>query len=327
MMNDEAPQPQNHIVGIVSASLVGMLAGIIIAAQIAVIDSNSGYIPPSQTELSFPGMFSSGLTTAILADLPDGVLARSGKLVVKESELGVEQIQDPSMLRRVEVRLPMILETKCMKTFELGEARQWAAANKIAPDAPLDMLQSAYFQHLYSSIEVNSVEMLNALYVKRQVDLDTNLAQKIIDANDFVYQRKKSRMLFDYFQLMGQRCRIELDRKWASSIYTKLIDRSEIRQIDAARRSHKPSVVFFTAPRGDLRPLVMVQNELLDRFKNKVNTLVVSYSMDPVISGRYGINSLFTSIVYDRKGDEFVRYPDFTSGKLINALNAALASR
>ncbi|MHB1461283.1 MAG: hypothetical protein ACYC1M_08390 [Armatimonadota bacterium] len=326
-MNDEAPQSHSHLVGIVSAGLVGMLAGVIVAAQIAVIDSNSGYIPPSQTELCFPGMFSSGLTTAILADLPEGVLARSGKLVVKESDLGVQQIKDPSMLRRVEDRLPMILESKCMQTFELGEARQWAAANKIAANAPLDMLQSAYFQHLYSSIEVNSIEMLNALYVKRQVDLDTNLAQKIIDANDFVYQRKKSRMLYDYFQLMGQRCEIELDRKWANSIYTKLLDRSEIRQIDAVRRSHKPSVVFFTAPRGDLKPLVMVQNEILDRFKNKVNTLIVSYGMDPVISGRYGINSLFTSIVYDRQGDEFVRYPDYTTGRIVRALNAALASR
>ncbi len=326
-MNDEPAQPNNNLVGIVSAGLAGILLGIAVASQIAVINSNSGYIPRSQTQLSFPGMFSSGLTTAILADLPDGVLARSGKLVVQESDLGLQQIKDPSMRKRVEARLPMILESRCMQTFELGEARRWAATNNLAANAPLDMLQSAYFQHLYSSIEVNSVELMNALYVKRQVDLDTNFAQKIIDARDFVYQRKKSRMLYDYFLLMGQRCQIELNRKWASSVYTKLLDRNEIRQIDAVRYSHKPSVVFYTAPRGDLKTLVTVQNELLDQFKNKVSTLIVPNSMDPLISGRYGINTLFVSIIYDRNGNEFVRYPDYNTGRLANALNAALASR
>lgn len=323
-MNTGSRLPGLEHIMIVYASLLGMIIGIYFVSRITIVGSGMGYIPPSQTEMTLPGMFYSGLGTASLVDLPQGVLARVGSTQIMESEFGFTHIDDETMLRNIRLRLPMMLETKLVQRVELQEARAWAAANRIDPKAPLDMLQHAYFQYLYSSVTVDGIELLKVMRHQAAFMGNSNLAERLISAKEYIYDRKKDSLLAEYFHLMGQRCDIELNKKWSLARYGELIDRPDIRQVDAARCSGKPSVVFFTVPRRRANPITEVENQIRQKFGDRVIVMQTILDLDPVTAGRYGITKLFTVVVYDKAGDEFVRYSSYPAPKLMNAVNAVL---
>ena len=317
-----APQVTRYALAV----FIGAIVGIFADARITIIDSNLGYVPASQLELQMPGLFTSALGTATLGDLPDGMVVQAGNVHIHDDDLTIVTRKTTGMKPMFTPWPPVLLETNAMSEMVSDEARQWAGQNGIDRNAPADLLQMAYLQHLFSTIHINGLEILKAMHPSAE-NFETSIGDRLIDANSQIYKRKRDKFLNEYFHLLGQNHNAVVNRKWAAEQYQQIINEPDIKAIDDSRRSGKPSVVFFTDYEGKYRVVWRTVDFLHQFFGNKVNVIYTVYGADPAILYRYGIVHRKTVVIYDSKGSEFVRFNHYTTMQVINAVRAAAASR
>ena len=310
----------------VLAIVVGAVIGLYATARITIIDSNLGYVPASQLELQMPGLFSSALGTATLGDLPDGTVMQAGSVHIGNDDLTMMTRNSSGFNPLFNSWSPSLLETTAVSKMVNDEARFWANQNGIDSHAPANLLQMAYFQHLFSTIHVNGLEILKAMHPSAE-NYDTSIGDRLISANTQIYKRKRDKFLNEYFHLLGQNHNAVVSRQWAQDKYQYIINKPAIKAIDDCRRSKKPTVVFFTDYEGQYKAVWRTVLFLRQFFGNKVNVVYTVYSSDAAILYRYGIVHRKTAVIYNPKGSEFVRFSHYTTMQVINAVRAAAASR
>ncbi|HUW60060.1 MAG TPA: thioredoxin domain-containing protein [Candidatus Bathyarchaeia archaeon] len=264
---------------------------------------------PTMNE-TYPGLASSGLSFAMLSDLPDGVLLRSGSTEMTSKDLNTEVAKAPETMREeLKKNGFFLMEQIATKALVLAVARQQAAeANKdIASKSEQEILDD-YVQGIVTQVEVTEDEVARFYEENKDACGGATLEQVKDQLKQYVAKEKQQDAFQEHIRTLGQRIPVVVSAAWAKEQAASAKDNP----VDKARGSGKPSMVDFGA--SGCRPCDMMTPILADlkkKYEGKANVLFVHVREEQVLAVRYGIRSIPIQVFFDKDGKEIYRHTGF----------------
>ena len=266
--------------------------------------------PAKTVAATYPGLASAGLTQARLADLPEGVLLRSGEVTIKASELADEMAKAPKELQgELRKNAFFVLEQMATRRLLLAEAKAAAAKNgKDAAALPEQELFKAFFAKLTAEVKVSDAETAE-FYEKNKEMVGGQKLEAVKEAiAGYLRQEKQQEVVKRHIEALGQRTAVEVSAAWVKEQAPLAKDNP----VDKARASGKPSLVDFGSkgciPCDKLAPIL---ETLKTKYEGKATVLFVSVREEQILAARYGIQSIPVQIFFDAGGEEVFRHTGF----------------
>ena len=262
---------------------------------------------PAAINDTYPGLASSGLTFARLADLPKGTVLRAGDLAFAEKDVLDETAKSPKEIQdQLKKNAFFLLEQMATKALLLKEAK--ADAGKDAAGSDERVLIQGYLGKLAEKAKVSDEEI--AEFYKNNKDAvggaDLDKVKPQIAA--YLLQQKRQELVAQHVKALGQRTAIEVSASWTREQAALAKDNV----VDKARASGKPSLVDFGSK--GCRPcdmLAPILEALKTKYDGKANVLFVSVVQEQILAARYGIESIPVQIFFDKDGKEVFRHVGF----------------
>ena len=135
-----------------------------------------------------------------------------------------------------------------------------------------------------------------------------SLAQVRPQVEQFLLQQKQQELINRHIRTIGKRFEIRLSSSWLKKKAVLARDNP----VDRARASGKPSLVDFGStgcvPCDMMAPVL---ETLRQEYKGKVNVLFVHVAEEPILTSRYGVQSIPVQIFFDKTGKEVFRHVGF----------------
>lgn len=254
---------------------------------------------------TFPGLASGSLTYARAADLPAGVLVKSGDLSVSAKQLDDEIAKAPESVQgQLRKNGFFLVEQLVARQLLIREAKAAGAA----ADADERTQLRALLQSIAAKVSASDEEVA-AFYTKNKDMFDgADLASAKTFIKDLVLQQKQQDAVDSHVRTLGQRATIEVSTAWVKQQAALAQDNP----VDKARASGKPSIVDFGAkgciPCDKLAPIL---ETLRTKYEGRANVVFVSVREEQVLAARYGIQSIPVQIFFDKQGKEVSRHVGF----------------
>lgn len=124
----------------------------------------------------------------------------------------------------------------------------------------------------------------------------------------FLLENKHQAAVRAYIHDLGQRHQIRINENWMDDQYKRMTDNP----VDRARLSGKATLVEFGAtgciPCDMMQPIL---DKLKKKFFDTLNIVFIQVHDHPVLSGRYGIQSIPVQAFFDAHGQEVFRHTGF----------------
>ena len=263
---------------------------------------------PAGVNDAHPGLASSGLIFAKLADLPKGTVLKAGDSTIAEKEVADEIAKAPKELQdQLRKNAFFLLEQMATKALLLKEAK--ADAGKNAADADERALIRAYLGKLADKVKVGDEEI--AEFYRNNKDAvggaDFDKVKPQIAA--YLRGQKQQELVAQHIKALGQRTTIEVSASWSKEQAPLAKDNP----VDKARASGKPSLVDFGSkgcvPCDMLAPILEM---LKKKYDGQANVLFVSVREEQILAARYGIEAIPVQVFFDKDGKEVFRHVGFS---------------
>ncbi len=296
-----------------------MFPGLAYMAMCATVWGQAGSQPASQpaaqaqaarVDAVYPGLASSVLMFATLADLPKGTLLESGSLRLTEADLAGQMDKAPPEVRKqLEKNGFYLLEQMAGQKLVLELARQQApgAATQPGQQAQTELVRS-YFAKIVEPVKVTDAEVKEFYENNKDMCGGASLDALKGQLTDYVLQQKQQAAAEEHVRTLGKRMPIQVNATWVASQSQLARDNP----VDKARSSGKPSMVDFGA--SGCRPCDMMTPILKDlekKYEGKASILFVHVREEQVLAGRYGVQSIPTQVFFDKDGREVFRHTGF----------------
>ena len=282
-----------------------------IAAVIALLGAWSATAQPQAATIgdTYPGLASGGLTFATLAELPEGVLLRSGSVEMTLKDLEAEA--DKAAAKAAEAMKAaltkngfFLLEQIATKKLVLSVAKQ-QAADATKPDQ--DILDN-YVQGIVSQVQATDDEVAKFYEENKDMCGGSTLDQIKDQLKQYVQKEKQQEALQEHLRTLGQRMPIVVSAAWAKEQAAAAKDNP----VDKARASGKPAMVDFGAdgcrPCDMMKPILA---SLKTKYEGKANVIFVHVREEQLLAGRYGIRAIPVQVFFDKDGKEVYRHTGF----------------
>jgi len=262
---------------------------------------------PAVINDTYPGLASSGLTFARLADLPKGAALKAGDLTIAEKEVADQIAKAPKEVQdQLKKNAFFLLEQMATKALLLKEAK--ADAGKAASDADERALIQGYLGKLADKVKVSDDEVAEFYKNNKDAVGGADLDKVKPQIAQFLRQQKQQGIVTKHIKALGQRTTIEVSAPWAKEQAALAKDNP----VDKVRASGKPSLVDFGSK--GCRPcdmLAPILEALKTKYDGKANVLFVSVVQDQILAARYGIDSIPVQVFFDKDGKEVFRHVGF----------------
>ena len=262
--------------------------------------------PPAIND-TYPGLASSGLTLARLADLPKGTVLKAGDMTIAEKEVADEIAKAPKEVQeQLKKNAFFLLEQMATKALLLKEAK--ADAGKTAANANERTLIQGYLGKLANKVKVGDEDIAEFYKNNKDAVGGAELDKVKPQIAAYLRQQKQQELIARHVRTIGQRNVIEVSASWAKDQAALAKDNP----VDKARASGKPSLVDFGSK--GCRPCEMlapILEALKKKYDGQANVLFVSVVQDKILAARYGIDSIPVQIFFDKDGKEVSRHVGF----------------
>jgi len=254
-----------------------------------------------------PGLVPGALTGAVIGELPEGVLLKTGSVQVTDKDLQAEVDKVPEPLRdQVGKNLPFLLEQLATGKLLLEAARKDAAGRKIDLAGKLDLeVLRGFFEPVESRVKVSRAELQE--FHRRNAELcgDVPFEKMEKELEQYVLQQKKEAAVNAVVRDLGRQITITVSAAWLKAQLPLCRDNP----VDKARSGGKPALVDFGGA-GCCGPDKMqpVIEAVADKFKDRLTVLYLEAKAEPVLAARYGINSIPAQLLFDKDGKEVFRH-------------------
>lgn len=273
---------------------------------------------PDTVVTAFPGLATGVLTSAKLADLPDGMLLQSETFKVTGQDVADELAKVPEQLRaQFKNSLFFFLEQMSTERLLLADARRAAAANQrdLAGVADREVIRQ-YLGTIGAGAEVKDPELAEFYQQNTCLWNNATLDQVRGQIKDHLLQQKRDQAILAQFRTLGERVPVTVSRAWAKAQAVAAKDNP----IDRARAAGKPVLVSFSS--GSCcgpDKLVPVLQGLEAKYRDKLTIVTVSPRQEQVLAARFGVDTVPTLILYHKDGHETWRQVGFLTSEDIQA--------
>jgi len=292
---------------IVTAVLALGLASIRAADKPATASAPTAASQPAGINDTYPGLASSGLTFARLADLPKGTVLKAGDLSIAEKEVADEIAKAPKEVQdQLKKNAFFLLEQMATKALLLKEAK--ADAGKVASATDERALIQGYLGKLAEKVKVSDDEIAEFYKNNKDAVGGAELDKVKPQIAAYLRQQKQQELVAQHVRAIGQRNVIEVSASWTKEQAVLAKDNA----VDKARASGKPSLVDFGSK--GCRPcdmLAPILETLKKKYDGQANVLFVSVVQDQILAARYGIDSIPLQVFFDKDGKEVFRHVGF----------------
>ena len=255
-----------------------------------------------------PTLTTGALAFARLAELPTGVILRSGQIKITQKDLDAEIGKSPQEVRpQLKRNLFFVLENKATQVFLQYEAGEWAKQNKTAGSGQDDLVKS-YLSSLTASLSV-SEEDSKAFFDKNKDMMGNATFDRVKDQlRDYLLNQKRQDAVSAHIAATGERYEIDVNKVWVAKQYSAAMDNP----VDKARKSGKPTMVDMGA--DGCRPCDMmtpILEELKKDYAGRTNVLFVHVRKEQILAARYGVQSIPVQVFFDKDGKEVFRHVGF----------------
>jgi len=296
-----------RVLTIVAAVLALTLASIRAADKPATAPAPAAAPQPAAINDTYPGLASSGLTLARLADLPKGTVLKAGDLTIAEKEVDDEIAKAPKEVQdQLQKNAFFLLEQMATKALLMKEAK--ADAGEAAANANERAIIQGYLGKLAEKVKVGDEEIADFYKNNKDAVGGAELDKVKPQIAGYLRQQKQQEMIARHIKAMGQRAAIEVSAAWAKQQAAPAKDNP----VDKARASGKPSLVDFGSK--GCRPcdmLAPILEALKTKYDGKANVLFVSVVQEQILAARYGIDSIPVQVFFDKDGKEVSRHVGF----------------
>lgn len=258
----------------------------------------------------YPGLTIGAFTYAVASELPKGVLLKAGGLLIHDKELREEIAKAQEQMRpKLEKNAFFVLEQNATVKLLWAEAKADAAkSNKDISQKNDQTIIQDYLPTLVKNVEVGDSEILYFYNSNKDTLGGASLAQVKPQIVQFLLQQKQQDFINKYIQTLGQRMQIEISAPWLKAQATLAKDNP----VDRARASGAACLVDFGStgcvPCDMMAPIL---DTLREKYKGKLNVLFIHVGQEPILAGRYGIQSIPVQIFFDKSGKEVFRHVGF----------------
>jgi len=298
-------------VRVMTVAMIVSLSALSALAQQAA--SQPASAPADQTQslsATYPGLASSGLVHARLAELSEGVLLRAGELTVTQKDVDAEIARAPEAVRE-QLRKNAFFLLEQMATRQLLTREAKVVVTKDGKDASNltdQELFKAYFDKLTADAKTSDQEVAD-FYAKNKDMVGGQPLEAVKEAvGKYLLQQKQQEIVDKHIQTLGQRTAIEVAAPWLKQQAKLAMDNP----VDKLRASGKPSLVDFGSkgciPCDKLAPIL---ETLKKKYDGKANVQFVSVREEQILASRYGIQSIPVQIFFDKDGKEVFRHTGF----------------
>lgn len=266
--------------------------------------------PAAKTVSSeYPSLASGGLLHAKLADLPKDTLLRAGELVLKEADVAAEIAAAREEMRdQLRKNAFFLLEQMATRKLLVAEAKAALAGDPNSAKLADRELVDAFFGKLAAAVTVSEKEVSDFYAGNKDAVGGASLEQAGPSIRRWLTQQKQQEVANRHIDTLAQRAGVEVAAAWTSLQAAAALDNP----VDKARASGKPSLVDFGAkgciPCDKLAPILV---DLRKKYDGKANVIFISVREEPVLAGRYGIQSIPVQIFFDKDGKETFRHTGF----------------
>jgi hypothetical protein len=211
-------------------------------------------------DTAYPGLASSVLTFATLADLPKGTLLESGSLRLTETDLASQMDKAPPEVRKqLERNRFYLLEQLASQRLVVELARQQTPGASTQPSQQAQgQLVQAYFEKIVGSIQVADAEIKDFYENNKDMCGGASLDSVKGQLSEYVLQQKQQAAAEEHVRTLGKQTPIQVNATWVAAQAQLARDNP----VDKARSSGKPSMVDFGA--SGCRPCDMMTPILKD---------------------------------------------------------------
>jgi thiol-disulfide isomerase/thioredoxin len=265
---------------------------------------------PKTVGSAYRGLASSSLTQAVLANLPDGVLLRSGNVKVTREQLDELIVKAPEVMRdQLRRSAFFILEQMATAKLLLAEARDALEEAGKDPAGRADAeLINEYLQSVVSDMEVADAEVRSFYEENKEMVGSAPFDQIKDQIRQYLSGQKKQEAVVEYIATLGARVKIEVAAGWAEQQAALAADNP----VDKARSSGKPTIVDFGAdgctPCDMMTPILAA---LKTKYEGKLNVEFVHVREEQILAARYGVRTIPVQVFYDAQGNEVFRHTGF----------------
>jgi len=271
---------------------------------------------PPTVEQAYLGLSKGPLRAAHLTDLPEGLVMRSGDVQITVAQIAAEinTIEDqPKIREQLENNLFFVLELLATRALLLKEAQ---AATLDTAGQPDPTVIDAYLESLAANVQVTEQEARAFFNANPDMFGDATYEQVETDLRAYLRNEKQQASVEAHINSLSERISVEVNAVWVQQIAPAALDTS----VDRARRSGKPTLVDFGASGCTACDLMTpILEQLRTQYSAQCNVLFVSVSEEPVLSARYGINSIPVQVFYNVQGREVYRHTGFLPKDKIEA--------
>ncbi len=258
-------------------------------------------------EEAYPGLVPGALAHAVLGELPEGVLLKSGTVQVSARELQEEFDNAPVFVKdEMRKNAPFVLEQMVTGKLLLTAARKSAADRKIdiAGKSDNDVVRD-YFDAVVSGIKLAEGEAKEFYDKNAAICGDTPFEKMKDEIEAYVLQQKKEAAAAAHVRTLGQRMEIAVSAKWLAEQVPLVRDNP----VDKARFGGKPAFVDFGGA-GCCGPDRMqpVVEAVEAKYRDKLAVLYVDAKTAPILAARYAVNSIPMQVLFDKDGREIFRH-------------------
>lgn len=259
---------------------------------------------------AYPGLASSSLTHARLADLPAGVLARIENIDVAEAELASMTDEAPEKVRdQLRQNAFFVLEHLATSKMLLVLAKKDAASierdiSKVSDNE----LINGWLRGELDAVEVSDSEV-TAFYDENK-SMFGGAALNAVKAQiiPFLRQQKQQEAMRSIIESLGRKIDVKVSASWVKSQSVLSMDNP----VDKARQSGMPTMVDFgrdgCGPCDMMAPILETLKKKLD---GKANVVFVHVGDEEVLAMRFGIESIPVQVFFDKAGTEVFRHTGF----------------
>ncbi|HOX05316.1 MAG TPA: thioredoxin family protein [Planctomycetota bacterium] len=269
-----------------------------------------------RVEEAYPGLVPGSLACAVMAELPEGVLLKSGAIQVTAKELADELDKAPEMLRaELKKNAPVVLEQMATGRLLLEAARKSAAEKKVdvSKKSDADLIED-YFGSVAGEVRLAEGEAKEFYDKNGAICGDTPFEKMKEELEAYVLQQKKEAVVQAHIRTLGRRMDIAVSAAWLKEQAPLVRDNP----VDKARFGGKPTLVDFGAAGccgpDKMQPVIEAVGE---KYKGKLAVLYVEAKTSPILAARCGVNSIPTQIIFDKDGKEIFRHDGLMSEKEI----------
>lgn len=292
-----------------------VLARIVIVSCLLVSGVSQASEPSAQRAKtvaeSYPRLAMGVLTFAEVAELPENVVLRAGRVVVHIDQINKIITAQPTSLREdLQKHAYLVLAQQAAQDILLDLAQKALSAKGQESNEPHDrqIIQSYLEDAVLSTVQVTDAD-IKLLYEAEKAMLGgATLDQMYTSLKQYLLKQKKQEAITGFIRDLGKQTDIAVSDAWLKKQAVLARDNP----VDKARDSGTPCLVDFGATGcGPCDMMTPILKTLTTKYQGKLNVLFVHVREKQILGAKYGIQTIPVQVFFDETGNEVFRHVGF----------------